>query len=415
MAGESPAAVLHDSSGQERGHQSAYPVFVKDSSDSAEFEWVRQSVTEADLPARLESGNAGPFDIGGQTLTIAVNGTSDPQTFPTRAAHAGVFVSGQYPSLNGGTEKIKVIVDGGAEEEIEIGKNLTTHDAIAASIQTEIRANVANGTNVTCEWNTTEYPFRFVVTSGTVGSGSYVNLRKGGDDCAILLKLDATVGGFRDDGLDADYYHSDEVPDLLSGLGGTVVSALASGHIVIETSEFGSSKSLQVTAGGANTAFGFPTTITNGATSAGATNMNVDGSTTVKRFELRAGAKTFVATEMVVMLRSDNAAVLKNFGVIGNGITNGLLVQVRSQDGSLNEWFLAKSNSDLLAWSSDGTAYDDAYDSGGKDLISAKFHLNPALTLRGGSLDAIRFSVQDDLTSINSLKAYLFGRSYEVT
>lgn len=415
MAGESPAAVIHDSSGQERGHEAQNPVWVRDSASSPDFEWDRRPVTEADLPARLESGNTEPFNIGGQTLTIAVNGTSDPQSFPTRAAQAGIFVSGQYPSLNGNTEKIKVIVDGGAEQEIEIGKNLTSPTIIAASIQTQIRAIVPNGTNVTCEWNTAEHPFRYVVTSGTTGSGSYVNMRKGGDDCALLLKLDATVGGFRVDGLDANNYHADEIPDLLSGLGSTVVSVLGSGAVAIETSEFGSSKSLQVTAGGANTAFAFPTTITYGATSAGATNMNVDGSSTVKRFELKAGAETFVATEMVVRLRSDNAATLKNFGSIANGLTNGLLVRVRSQDGDLHEWFTAKTNSDLLSWATDGTVYDDAYDAGGKDLVSARFVLNPALTLRGGSLDAIRFTIQDNLTALNELKAYLFGRLYEVT
>jgi len=413
MAGESPAAVLHDSTGQERGHEPQNPVFVQDASEASAFEWERQTVIEADQPAVVESGNSEPYNIGGTTLTIAINGTSDPQAFPTRAATAGIFVSGQYPSLNGGTEKIKISIDGGVEEEIKIGKNLTSYTAIASAIQTQIQAIVPNGTGVTCQWNTAAYPQRFLITSATTGATSAVTARKGGDDCALFLKLDPTVGGFAVNGLAANNYYASEVPGLVD-IAGADVFVVDDTDLRIETVEFGATKSIQVTAGGANAAFGFPTAITYGQTSAGATNMNVDGSTTPKRFELRAGAKTFVADKMIIFVRDDNAAVLKNFGGLAQ-LTNGVLVEVRSQDGDLHEFFTAQTNSDLIAWCDDGQAIDDAYDAGGKDLVVATFYLKPRLTLRGGSNDAIRFTIQDNLTGLNEMKAYLFGRVYEVT
>lgn len=412
MAGDSPAAVLATAEGQYIGHAAVHPLFVREAGTGPEFKWDRASVIEADQPASLVSGNSGPFGIGGQTLTIAVNGTADPQAIPSRSARAGVFISGSYPALNGPNEKIRVVVDGGAEEEIEIGKNLTNYDTIAAVIQTEIRAEVPNGTNVTCEWNTSEFPFRFIVTSGTTGANSYVNMRKGGDDCAYLLKLDTVEGGYRDDGLAANYYYATEVPDLLSGLGSTFVTALIGGKIYIETTEFGATKSLQVTAGGANVAFDFSTTIAYGATSVGASNMNVDGSSTPRRFELRAGDKTFSASKMIVMLRNDDS-LLKTFGGLSQ-LTNGLKVEIRCMDGDLHEWFVAMTNSELIAWADDGQLLDDAYNGDGKDLVVAKFDLSPPLMLRGGTLDAIRFTVQDDLTDLDLLKAYLFGRLYEV-
>ena len=105
----------------------------------------------ADQPAKLESDAGATFEVGGDSLTVKVDGGSEQTvSFATKAATAGTSVSGSDPGTsNGGDNDMKVSIDGGALTDIDIDKDLTTGAAIAASIQEQIRAEVPNGTNVT--------------------------------------------------------------------------------------------------------------------------------------------------------------------------------------------------------------------------------------------------------------------------
>lgn len=363
-------------------------------------------LTNGNEPAYIISGNSEPFNVGGTTLTIAVNGGSPAQTcpFPARPAQPGIHYSAAYPATsNPDTEKLKVSVNGGALVEVKIGKGHTTGDDIAAALQAQIRALVPNGSGVTVQYNTAEYPFRYIFKSGTTGSSSIMHVEKGGDGFAENMYLGTQFGGTERVGLDANRYWANECVAILnSTLTDVTCRVESSTKVRIQTVAGGASASLQVTAGGANTAFNFTTSLVPGVTGSGLSSMNVAGTLANPiRYSISAPTSmTFVIGKIEFFIRDDGAA-LNKFGGL-NPLTNGVKMDVVSEDLPLIPYFTAKTNADVMTQADEGELIDNGFTTGGQDLVKAVFNFEPGLRIVYGSSSNVYVIIQDDLTTLDS-------------
>lgn len=380
------------------GEQSDEPLHVTISAGKRSY--YHLNLIDADEPAEIDTGADEPYDVGGDTLTIDVNTVEQTSTFSTRAAQPGIHYSAPHPATtNPGVEKLKVSVDGGALVEVKTGKGLTTGEAIAASLQTQIRAIVPNGTNVTVEYDTEEYPFRYVFKSGTTGSSSSMHVEKGGDDLAKILYVGA-FGGTERIGLNADNYWAFEVVDqLTSDL--TDVSVYQEGDGVhLQTVAGGSSASLEVTAGGANTALQFPTTLISGVAGSGSDDLAVDGSSSPVRFSIvLAITEEFVVGKLEFFIRDDGAALNKFGGQAA--LTNGLKVEVKNENLPVIPFFVAKTNADLITQLDEGTIVDNGFVSDGQDLVKVIYDFSPGLRIVSGGQTNVYVTVQDNLSLLD--------------
>ena len=379
------------------------PVFVTISSGQRSY--YHNNLVNIDEPARIDTGADGPYDVGGDTFTIAVNGDpAQTPTFATRAAQPGVHYSASHPrTANPDHEKLKVSVDGGALEEVKIGKGWSSGADIAAALQTQIRAIIENGTNVTVEYDTTEYPFRYVFKSGTTGASSSIHVEKGGDDLAKkVLFVGAQFGGTELPGLAADYYFTFEVVAFLAGELTDVQVFQEGDGFFIQTVAAGASASLQVTAGGANTDFQFPTTLTSGTAGSGDDDLAVDGSIAAIRYAVvPPSGRTFVVTKLRFYIRDDGIALNKFAGQ--DPLTNGVTLEVRNEGLGLIPVFVAKVSAGLLAEADEGEIVDNGWATGGQDLLKAVFDFSPGLTVTSGSITNFVVSVQDDLSALDGV------------
>lgn len=364
-------------------------------------------------PAYIICTNSEPFNVGGTTLTIAVNGISPAQTctFPVRPAQPGIHYSSPYPATsNPDTEKLKVSVNGGALTEVKIGKGHTSGDAIAAALQAQIRALVPNGTGVTVQYDTVEYPFRYVFKSGTTGSSSTIHVEKGGDDLASELYVGTAYGGTERSGLNANYYWAYECVALLESTLTDVTSRVENGtQIRIQTVAGGSSASLQVTAGGANTAFGFTTSLVQGVTGSGTNNMNVAGTLASPiRYSISPPISTVFVVGKIEFFIRDSGAALNKFGGL-DPLTNGVKMDVVSEALPLIPYFTAKTNADIMTQADEGELIDNGFTSGGQDLVKAVFNFEPGLRIPYGGGSNVYVIIQDNLTELDSFRVRAKG------
>ena len=377
------------------------PIFVTISSGQRSY--YHNNLVNIDEPARIDTGADGPYDVGGDTFTISVNGgAAQTPAFPTRAAQPGIHYSASHPrTSNPDHEKLKVSVDGGALEEVKIGKGWTTGAAIAAALQTQIRAIIENGTNVTVEYDTTEYPFRYVFKSGTTGASSTIHVEKGGDDLAKkVLFVGAPFGGTEYPGLDADYYFTFEAVEFLSGELSDVQVSQEGDGLFIQTVAQGTSASLQVTAGGANTDFQFTTSLVSGVAGSGDDDLAVDGSVSeVKYAVVPPSGRTFVVEKLRFYIRDDGIALNKFAGQ--DALTNGVKLEVRNEGLGLIPVFTAITSAGLMSESDDSEIVDNGWATNGQDLLKAVFDFRPGLAISAGSVTNFVVSVRDDLSALD--------------
>lgn len=360
----------------------------------------------AATPALIESTTES-YNIGGTTLTIAINGTTQYAAFNTRAATAGIHYSGPDPATaNGAQRKFKLSVDGGAIKEVTIATNLTSGDAIAAALQTAIRTLVENGSGVTVQYNTEAFPFRYVITSGTTGSTSKITVYDSGDNLDLILKCNG-YGGTSIDGLAANYYWASETAEILVvALTNVLISATT--KVKIQTVSSGTSATLQVSAGGANTALQFPTSLVTGANGSGSSNMNVNGSTTNVRFEVPVPTGyTYYVTKLQLRIRDDAAAMNKFGGV--TALTNGVLLQFKNLEFPIIDLHTFTTNGGLLSRANSGGLTANAYPSGGTDIVYAWFDFGAGLRLQAGTDSNLYITVRDNLTGLNEFIARVEG------
>lgn len=368
----------------------------------------------SNTPARVRTSGSGSYSVGGTTLTISVNGVSQQYAFATRAAAYGMSVSAAQPGTStancGSAYKMKVSVDGGSAKEISIANNLKTGAAIAAAVQTAIRASVANGSNVTVDYNSTNYG-KYTIKSGASGaSSSVVVSNNAGQDASLakLLKLGVANGGTETVGLAGNLYTNQEVATLLDSnlddLSGEVDS---DGKVLLTTIAKGAGATIQVSSGGANPALGFPTTQVSGTGGSGYTQLNVNGATTNVSFEVPATpGKIFVITDLYFRIR-DGAGTLGKFGGLTE-LTNGIQVAFRTEMEPLRTLFTAVTNAELLSLASTGDLFVDAY-SNGDELVIARFSLGNGIPIRPGSSDGIFVTVRDNLTGLTSFTVQARG------
>lgn len=379
------------------------PIFVTLSAGQRSY--YHNNLVNVDEPARIDAGADGPYEVGGDTFTISVDGgANQTPTFATRAAQPGIHYSASHPrTANPDTHKLKVSVDGGALEEVEIGKGWTTGAAIAAALQAEIRANIENGTSVTVEYNTADYPFRYVFKSGTTGASSSIHVEKGGDDLAKkVLFVGLPFGGTELPGLAANYYFTAEVVSYLFGELSDVQIFQEEDGFFIQTVAAGGSASLQVTAGGANTDFQFTTSLTSGTAGSGDDDLGVDGSSSAVRYAVvPPSGRTFVVDKLRFWIRDDGIALNKFAGQ--DALTNGVKLEIRNEGLGLIPVTIATTSAALMSEATEGEIVDNGWATGGQDLLKAIFDFSPGLSISEGSITNFVVTIQDDLSALDGV------------
>lgn len=366
------------------------------------------NLVAADGPAEIDTGADEPYAVGNTTLTIDINTSEETSTFATRAAQAGIHYSAPHPAVeNSNHKKLKVSIDGGVLKEVVIAEDLTSGAAIASALQVEIRANVENGTSATVEYNTTDYPFRYVFKSGTTGASSIMHVEKGGDDLAKDLYI-GRFGGTEHIGLAADDYWAFEViAQMEEDLPDVVIYKEGDG-IHVQTIAGGSGASLQVTAGGANTALQFPTSLVSGVTGSGDDDLAVDGSSSSIRYSIvPPTSEEFVVEKLTFFIR-DNGSALNKFGGM-NALTNGVKLEVKSENLPLIPFFTATTNADIMSQAAEGERIDHGFDINGEDLIKAIYDFSPGLRILQSGTSNVYVTVQDDLTTLDSFFVRAIG------
>jgi hypothetical protein len=382
------------------------PVHVALTSGSKSY--FQTNLIASDEPAAVDAGVDEPYTVGNTTLTIDVNTIEQTADFPTRVAQPGIHYSAPYPATaNPAHEKLKVSVDGGALREIRTGKLLTTGAAIAAALQTEIRADVENGTSVTVEYNTVEYPYRYIFKSGTTGVASSIHVEKAADDLAKIIFVGA-FGGTERIGLAADSYWTDEIITILDAELSDVSSFEGDTGVHIETVAGGTSATLQVTAGGANTALQFPTTLVTGVTGSGSDDLSIDGSSGNIRFSVTLPTEDAFIIDKVIFFIRDNGAALNKFGGMA-ALTTGVKFELQNEYLPLIEVVNVTTNADLMTQADEGEIVDNGFPTGGQDLVKAVFSFGAGIRLTDDGRANIYVTVRDDLTDIDSIHVRVAG------
>lgn len=367
---------------------------------------VSQYAVSLDLPAEIETTNQESYNVGGETLTLLVNDGYDNYTFEERSATKGIIYSPQNPPLtNGGEDHMKVRIDNGAEYEIEVAKNLTTYD-LAAAIQEQIRANVENGTGVICEYNPVDYPGRYIIRSGSTGPTSTIWVKD--DHMGKVLQLSIPSGATQVDGLNADTYYAFEVASALSAnTDGVIVDETSDHTVTITTQNLGSSASLEVIDGGANTALGFPTTRVTGSTGTQSDDLAVNGAPSPVIYSIIANTEYEYNIEKIRFIIIDEDEKFKTFGGIAK-LTNGIDFKIKTSSSNAQLWFNATTNSELIANTDSYTLMIDAFD-GGVDMLVCVIKFENPIILQADTNQYLSITINDDLSTINSFQVKAEG------
>lgn len=359
-------------------------------------------------PAIITSTTGSTFDVGGEDFTITVNGGSPAEviSFPSRAATTGYAYGGINPYPKDGwpndKHKIKVSVNGGALTEVEIGKIHNNWDEVAYALQTKIRTEVPNGTDVVVLYNTVDFPYRMAAWSGTTGSSSSIHFAKGGDDLAKDMQMMVGYDYHEVQGTDADVYRIEEVAEYLSAIPGVLTTYDTS--ITLTTSNTGTSATLQVSSGGANTVLQFPTTLTTGQNGTGEQDLSEDGSITNLYYTIPVpSGRIFVVKQLFFIMKGKDVN-LKEFGAIAQ-LTNGVQVEFRQNDQLVRATVVAKTNAELFMYSDSGEIIIDAFNDG-FDGVKAIFEFPVGFRLRNNTNDAIEILIQDDLSDVELLEYF---------
>ena len=146
---------------------------------------------------------------------------------------------------------------------------------------------------------------------------------------------------------------------------------------------------------------------------AGSDAMNIDGSATPVTFELSAQASKDLVTQELRFTAFDNGIKINNFLGLNSALTNGITIEIKSED--IVSMFLAiMTTADFdshFAFGRSGKFTRE--NSAGSDYMSATFGPTvPFLIRKQGTFandDYIRITINDDLTSIQSLDFIAFG------
>lgn len=147
----------------------------------------------------------------------------------------------------------------------------------------------------------------------------------------------------------------------------------------------------------------------------GELNMNVDGSVTPQVFKFRIGQTSIPAvadvTRMIMICETENAVDLNKFGDIVDGLTRGIMF--RASNGIVQNIFTVRTNNGLAGIAYDFTVFSASNPAQGINGFAMRLTFNGqeklGVALRTGQDDNLEMWIQDDLTSLVSLRVVLEG------
>lgn len=392
---------------QGSNNNNAVPLSVYQSPGTLKKFAILQLVNSAQ-PAIVDNSSAGPYTVGGTTFSITVNSILETYTFPSRGATPGESISGLFPATSIGTNTtLNVSIDGGGAKNINITPNLSSGAAIAASIQIAIRANIPGGSTVTCDYNVTN-PGQYTIISGTTGTSSKVTIKSGGGtDVTAALKLGVANGGTEFTGTIANSYRQAEIISAFNNNFSDFTTFISpAGFTRLQTIAAGSTATIQVSATGANTALGFPTTLSSGTNGTGLSSMNVNGSTTNQIFTVPALDNTFLCNKITFNIRS-SAPTVKLFGSL-NQLTNGVLFQITQAGANYSAQLTFRTGGEMIQFADSGSVVQGTF-SDNTGLTTANFIFNPPLYFSANGTDGPYVTIRDDLSTLTAFNVYAYG------
>jgi hypothetical protein len=221
----------------------------------------------ANLAAAVTSANSGPFNCAGLLSgTFIVNPDGSGAQTIQLAFTKGTSLSGANPSLDisaGADNKFKISVDGDVAEEVTLTlAGLNSGAAIAAEMQTKIRALGGSKTTVTVTHNEGGNA-KYLITSSTNGSGSRVVITPAtANNVTEELKIGATDGGTETTGTgaaaNAAAFSTNEVATWINANTTGLVASNVAGKLVITSDTTGKDSSIVMGNSTLKTVLGIP-------------------------------------------------------------------------------------------------------------------------------------------------------------
>jgi hypothetical protein len=145
------------------------------------------------------------------------------------------------------------------------------------------------------------------------------------------------------------------------------------------------------------------------------TNMNVDGSATPQTFSIRAGATETDITRILITITDAAAMDDGKFGSIAGGLARGLVFRiVNSYQKTI---FCFKTNGEIKNFCYDGAYTPSTLGPSGAESFSARITFagpsKHGVALRIGAGDVLQIVVQDNLTTLDSIKVVAQGHDTE--
>jgi len=149
------------------------------------------------------------------------------------------------------------------------------------------------------------------------------------------------------------------------------------------------------------------------ATSGGSIEMAVDGDPTPVEFTINADDERDIIVTAITISGIDSGVIMGDWFALNNPLSNGVLLDIRSDGVSFDQITWIKTH-DLLVWSSIG-GFDGIFEVGA-DSIRAIREYNPRFIIRksgtfGGSVgnDYIKLTVQDDIDRMDEMRCLVRG------
>lgn len=140
--------------------------------------------------------------------------------------------------------------------------------------------------------------------------------------------------------------------------------------------------------------------------------LNVDGSVTPKVFEINAGVGKDLLLQELKLAGNDNGIKFGQFMGINSDLTNGILIEIKSED-TIFTWPLIKNTDDIKHLFSFRRGQWELDVQAGRDDVVASTLFDPAIVLKAqgtyGTDDYVRVTIQDNLSSVLQLELIGFG------
>jgi len=146
--------------------------------------------------------------------------------------------------------------------------------------------------------------------------------------------------------------------------------------------------------------------------------MTVDGSTTPVEFTIGADTSEDIILNSLTLFGSDGGIKLENYLGINSALTNGVVVEIKTDD-VIKTFRPMVSTNDLIKFASIGGV--EYFSSQSGDSIKSVLVFSPAIPIRiSGAFgagatddDYIKVTINDNLSTLNSMEAFVRGTKAE--